>query len=103
MGVTSRSQYRVKMDLQWTRKALSDLARLHVFLEPVNPAAAARTVQQLTKAPTRLLDHPRIGERLEQFNPREVRRIFVADYEMRYAIKEHTLYILRVWHSRENR
>jgi hypothetical protein len=31
-------------------------------------------------APTRLLDFPRIGERLEEFNPREVRRIFVGQY-----------------------
>ena len=91
------------MNLQWTKTALADLARLHKFLEPVNPAAAARVVQQLAKAPARLLDQPRIGERLEQFNPREVRRIYVTDYEMRYSIKGQTLYILRVWHAREDR
>jgi len=32
-------------------------------------------VQQLTRAPDRLLDFPRIGEKLEAHEPREVRRI----------------------------
>lgn len=35
-------------ELKWTNKALSDLVRLHEFLAPVNPHAAARTVQALT-------------------------------------------------------
>jgi hypothetical protein len=28
--------------------------------------------------------NPRIGEKLEEFEPREVRRILVGHYEMRY-------------------
>ena len=54
------------MELKWTSKALSDLARLYEFLAAVNQPAAARTVQQLTAAPTTLLTNPRIGERLEE-------------------------------------
>lgn len=46
------------MELKWTGKALSDLARLYEFLAPVNQPAAARTVQQLTAAPT---PHARAG------------------------------------------
>jgi plasmid stabilization system protein ParE len=91
------------MKLQWTSKALSDLARLYEFLAPANPSAAARTVQSLTAAPKRLLDQPRIGERLDEFDPREVRRILVGQYEMRYEIQNATLYILRIWHTREDR
>jgi len=91
------------MEIKWTGKALSDLVRLHAFLAPVSPRAAARTVQSLTAAPIRLLDHPRMGERLEEFQPREVRRLLVGHYEMRYEIQVATLYILRVWHTREDR
>jgi plasmid stabilization system protein ParE len=91
------------IELIWTAKALSDLARLHQFLAPVNPPAAARIVQSLTAAPTRLLAHPRLGERLEEFGSREVRRIIVGSYEMRYEIHESTIYVLRNWHTRENR
>lgn len=91
------------MELKWTSKALSDLARLYEFLAPVNRQAAARTVQSLTAAPARLLEHPRIGEKLEEFDVREVRRILVGHYEMRYEIQESTLYVLRLWHTREDR
>lgn len=91
------------MKLKWTSKALSDLARLYEFLSSANPPAAARAVQALTKAPTILLTNPRIGEQLFEFEPREVRRILVGHYEMRYEIQESTLYVLRLWHTREDR
>jgi plasmid stabilization system protein ParE len=91
------------MELKWTSRALSDLARLHEFLASVNRQAAAQTVQSLTRAPVRLLEHPRIGEILEEFASREVRRIFVGQYEMRYQIQESAVYVLRLWHTREER
>lgn len=91
------------MELKWTNKALADISRLYEFLAVVNQPAAARTVQQLTTAPTTLLVNPRIGERLEEFEPRDVRRIQVGHYEMRYEIVGSTLYLLRLWHTREDR
>jgi len=91
------------MELKWTSHALSDLVRLYEFLSPVNQQAAARTVQALSGAPTTLLNNPRIGEQLFEFESREVRRIIVGQYEMRYEIQESTIYILRLWHTRENR
>lgn len=91
------------MELKWTSKALSDLVRLYEFLSPVNKIAAVRAVQTLTNAPTMLLTNPRIGEQLFQFEPREVRRILVGQYEVRYEIQDETLYVLRLWHTREER
>ncbi len=91
------------MELKWTSKALSDLARLYEFLASVNQPAAARAVQSLTKAPTALLINPRIGEQLFELEPREIRRILVGNYEMQYEIQESTLYVLLLWHTRENR
>ena len=91
------------MNLKWTSKALSDVARLYDFLATVNKPAAARVVQALTASPTSLLENPRIGEKLEEFDPREVRRILNGDYEIRYEIQESTIYVLRLWHIRENR
>jgi len=91
------------MELKWASQALSDLARLYEFLAPVNQQAAVRTVQALTAAPTTLLKNPRIGEQLFEFEPREVRRLIVGHYEMRYEIQESIIYILRLWHTREDR
>jgi len=91
------------MELRWTSKGLSDLARLHDFLAPVNPRAAARVVQSLTAGAARLREFPRIGHKLDQYEPREVRRIIVANYEIRYEIREAVIYVLRLWHTREQR
>ena len=91
------------MNVRWTSKAVGDLARLHDFLAPVNRRAAARVVQSLTGVASRLLDQPRIGEKLDQYEPREVRRILVGRYEMRYEVQASTIFILRVWHTREGR
>ena len=39
--------------------------------------------------------------------PTEVRRILVGQYEMRYEMRyenvDSTMYVLRLWHTRENR
>ena len=91
------------MKLEWTSKAQSDLVRLHEFLFPVNPRAAAKTVRSLVDAPSRLPKHPRIGERLEQYAPREVRRLLIGHYEMRYEVRGQTITVLRLWHTREDR
>jgi len=91
--------YKVK----WTSKALTDLSRLFEFLAQVNRKAAARTIQSLTSAPQRIIEQPRIGEQLDEFEGREVRRLLIGHYEMRYELTNESVYILRVWHTRESR
>ena len=91
------------MELQWTQTALTDLERLHEFLDQVNPGAAARVAQALVAAPRRLLKHPRMGERLEGFGERQLRRIPAGRYEIRYEVLASKIFVLRIWHSREDR
>ncbi|MBM9614158.1 type II toxin-antitoxin system RelE/ParE family toxin [Desulfobulbus rhabdoformis] len=91
------------MELKWTSKALSDLVRLYEFLSLSNKTAAARVIQMLTAAPAKLLLSPRIGEKIDVFDSREIRRILVGQYEIRYEIQQSTIYVLRLWHTREKR
>jgi addiction module RelE/StbE family toxin len=91
------------MRVQWTSKALSDLVRLKDFLTPVNVQAAESVTRVLARAPRKLLERPRVGTRLEQFEGQEIRRIIIGDYEMRYEILGDVIYIVRLWHSREDR
>ena len=44
-----------------------------------------------------------IGKQLFEFEPGELRRLLVGQYEMRYEIQVSTLYLLRLWHIREDR
>ena len=91
------------MELDWTPRALADLERLYHFLQPLNPQAAARAVQKLAAAPNRLLRYPRLGTRLGQFAPRDVRRILAGRYEIRYEILGSEILVLSLWHAREDR
>jgi len=83
-------------ELKWSGEAVSDLARIHDFLAEVNPEAAARRVRALVDAPRRLQAYPRLGERLPEFKEREMRRLFVRHYELRYEVRGTTIYVLRI-------
>lgn len=76
---------------------------LHEFLASVSAPAATRIVKSLVGVQADLVAHPRIGERIDEFNPREVRRIQVGHYEIRYDIRDNTFTILRIWHTRQER
>ena len=91
------------MALKWTSKAHADLARLHDFLRPVNPLAASRVVRQLIAGVKRIPAHPRLGVRLREFDPREVRKILIGDYEVRYTVLDTDVFVLRIFHTREDR
>ncbi len=91
------------MALRWTSKAQSDLARLYEFLRPVYPTAAVQVVRQLVAGARRIPAHPRLGVRLSEFEPREVRRVLVGDYELRYELTDSDVFVLRIFHTREDR
>ena len=91
------------MALHWSHSACDDLERLYTFLAPHNEIAAAKVVQSLVSAAENLPQTPRMGERLLLFSPREVRRVFVGSYELRYETCEGALVVLRLWHAREDR
>jgi plasmid stabilization system protein ParE len=91
------------VNLQWTGRALSDLSRLHDFLATVNAKAAGEIVRSLTAAPLRLAKHPHLGEKLDEFSPSHIRRIFVGHYEIRYEVRDRTIFVLRIWHTREDK
>jgi plasmid stabilization system protein ParE len=91
------------MQVKWSQVAVGDLGRLHEFLRIASPPAAKAVVDRLKQAPRMLQAQPQMGKPLTEFEPREVRRIVVGDYEMRYEVQAETIFILRIWHSRENR
>lgn len=91
------------MGLRWTTSARDDLVRLHEFLEPVNPVAALRAVRLIVAGVKRIPNRPRLGQRLREFAPREVRRMIVGDYEVRYELTARDVFVLRIFHTREER
>lgn len=91
------------MALRWTASARADLVRLHEFLEAVNPKAAALAVRHLVAGAKRIPARPRLGQRLHEFSGREVRRLLVGNYEIRYELVGRDVFVLRIFHAREER
>ncbi len=91
------------MALRWTLSAYADLQRIHEFLEPVDPAAAARAVRAVVLRVRRIPHRPRLGERIPGLGDREVRRVLVQNYEVRYEVAGTDLTVLRIFHTREDR
>lgn len=89
--------------IKWSPEAVKDISRLHTFSSEANPLAAAQAVQKLTAVPEVLLTNPRIGEKLFEFEPKEVRRLLVGQYEIRYQVERNSIFIARIWHTRETR
>jgi plasmid stabilization system protein ParE len=91
------------LNIIWGSDSLADIARLHRFVAVGDPDAARQIVEHILSAPEKLREFTRLGERLEVYTPREVRKLIVGRYEMRYEILPDMIFILRIWHVRENR
>ena len=91
------------MRLVWTHSASAVRHRIHRFLAVHSVRAATERVRRIRAGALRLEEMPRMGARVEKIAEPETRRIFVADYEIRYEIVGEQVTILRVFHTRANR
>lgn len=91
------------MRIVWSSAAWTDVDRLHAFLAEHDLDAAEAIFDRLVNSPTALLNFPRRGPRLSQFDPREVREYRVGNYLLRYELGEADIFVLRFFHTRENR
>ncbi|WP_081716391.1 type II toxin-antitoxin system RelE/ParE family toxin [Asticcacaulis sp. AC460] len=89
--------------VQWSSAARRDIFRLYDFLRDVNPRAAARIIQRLTEATRNLTAFPEQGRPVDNYVSQDVRSLIVGDYEIRYEVEDHRIYIVRIWHGREDR
>jgi plasmid stabilization system protein ParE len=87
----------------WSSAAWADVDRLHAFLAEHDLDAADAVFDRLAKAPEALLNFPRRGPRLSEFDPREVRDFRVGSYLLRYELTGIDIVVLRFFHAREDR
>lgn len=89
------------MSLQFSERALGDLARLKAFVAENDPEAAERVVRKLVESLRALADQPFAGRSLEDV---PVRQWVAGDYVARYVVRgDNEVIIVRIWHGRETR
>ena len=90
------------MKLIFTNAAINDLVRLRDFIAQHNPGAAQRIAQRLYGVINKLIGTPQIGRPVPDL-PGEIREIIFGKYVVRYDVRQQSLYILRIWHGKEDR
>jgi toxin ParE1/3/4 len=90
------------MRLIFSRAAVQDLVRLREFIAKHNPDAAKRVSQRLRGASNGLVNNPQIGRPVADL-PGEIRDLIFGKYVVRYEVRTNSLYVLRIWHGKEDR
>jgi toxin ParE1/3/4 len=90
------------MRLIFSRAAVHDLVRLREFISIHNPDAANRVSRRLRGAIKGLVNNPQIGRPVPDI-PGEIRELIFGKYVARYEVRINSLYVLRIWHGKEDR
>ncbi|MCX8957956.1 type II toxin-antitoxin system RelE/ParE family toxin [Erwinia psidii] len=91
------------MEIFWTLKAQDDLERIYRFACQYSRQHADNALERLITGTGGLVEHPYIGVLQPRYEPRKVRRILFDAYEVHYEIQDHCLYIVDLWHTKEER
>lgn len=97
------SDYQIK----WLPGAPRDLARLREFINKDNPLAAKKAGLRILSAVNILTKNSEAGipspdEGCDMFRD-QYAPFGQGGYTIRYRVDQHTILIVRVWHSREER
>jgi plasmid stabilization system protein ParE len=90
------------MKLKFSKEAVNDLVRLSELIAQHNPEAAQRVSQRLSGVIERLVVTPQVGRPVSDI-PGEIRELILGQYVVRYEVRKQYLYILRIWHGKEDR
>lgn len=91
------------MIIRWSLEARDDVDRVADFAASFDIARASELEYELSQAPKKLLQFPRLGSRLSEFDAREVRELRFGRYLIRYEVASEEVRILRIFHGREDR
>jgi toxin ParE1/3/4 len=87
------------MPIKWTERSSLDIQEIWTYVARDNPRAAVRQISLIEKATTNLKRFPNIGRPGRCAGTREL-VIGKTPYVVAYQIKNNTIEILRVLHSR---
>ncbi len=92
------------MNIHYSVEAIADLERLRAFIEIKNPGAAAEAAHSIIKGISKLKVHPLLGKAVPKApDPESIRDLIINNYTVRYLFVSHRIYILRIWHHREDK
>lgn len=91
------------MEIYWTLQAQDDLERIYRFALQYSCQHADDVLDRLITGCAGLTEHPAIGVQQTRYAPREVRKVVFDDYEVHYELRKNDIYIVDLWHTKEER
>ena len=91
------------MDIEFTPEALDDLERLRQFLVDAGAPYAEEMASEILRGLQNLRLFPRMGLSVQRApDPDIMRDWYIDKYCARYLIGRDAIYILRIWHGKED-
>ncbi len=90
------------MKIEYSPESVHDLTRLREFIAIKNPPAAKRIAMELLAGIKKLGQFPLLGQEVKIAESDQIRDLIIEDFIIRYLISKEIIYILRVWHQKEN-
>ena len=92
------------MKISYSPESIGDLIRVREFIEIKNPYATQKMAAPISKGISQLKKFPYLGVEVELApKPEMIRDLIIGNYIVRYLIHSEQIYILRVWHHKEER
>ncbi|AJJ27773.1 TPA: type II toxin-antitoxin system RelE/ParE family toxin [Yersinia enterocolitica] len=91
------------MEIYWTLKAQDDLERIYCFALQYSRQHGDDVLDRLITGCAGLTAYPAIGVQQTRYEPREVRKVLFDDYEVHYELRDNDIYIVDLWHTKEER
>lgn len=91
------------MKVKYSPESIEDLQRVVEFIENKNPYAARRAAIDIQEGVQKLKGFPLIGlPVLKAPDPEKIRDLYIGQYTIRYLVASKIIFILRIWHGKEN-
>ena len=87
------------MKVRWTEKATTDLLSLWEYVASQSPVYADIVSEKLLQSPDRLIEYPRSGAIVPEYQRDDLREICVYSFRVIYRIVDSEIHILGVIHG----
>lgn len=89
------------MEIIWTRHALGMIDDIFDYIAHDHFPNAEKWALNLINQTDKLIEHPKLGRVVPEFNQESIREIIAGNYRIIYRIREDRIYIEAIWHTRK--
>lgn len=87
------------MKIKWTKPAVDDLESIKEFISRDSEIFANQFVERIFDSVEKLIDFPKIGRMVPEYQEQKVREIIFQNYRVIYFLSSDLIYVLNIIHG----